>query len=180
VRRPGALAVGLALTVALTVGGCSLVGSSATPKTTNTAASALSALVPTYSAPLDAATAKTGTVRTADAIQALIAQTEIVHVAGTSKLVAATKSAAAFYGVERTVSTTKGFDTIDQGNAMEKLLVEAGWTERLTSTTTTGYSAQLTVNTSYGTAALLLHTDQSPGVAPIVLIELASPDLPKK
>jgi hypothetical protein len=180
VRRPGAIAAGVALAVALTLAGCSLVGSSATPKATNTARSALSALVPTYSAPFTAATAKSGTIRTTDAIQALIADTEIVHVDDTSKLVAATKSAGAFYGVERTISTTKGFDTIDQGSAMEKLLVEAGWTERLTTTTTTGYSAQLTVNTSYGTAALLLHTDQSPGVAPIVLIELASPDLPKK
>ena len=180
-RRPRALAaIGCALAIALALGGCGLVGSSANPTPTNTLSSALSALVPTYPAKLTAPVAKVNTVRAADAIQALIAETEIVHVDDQSKLVAATTGTGTFYGVARTVSTRAGFNTIAQGSAMEKLLVAAGWAERLTNTTTTGYTAQLTVSTSAGVSALVIHTDATPGVAPVILIELASPDLPKK
>jgi hypothetical protein len=177
VRR--GLAVAVALAVALGLGGCSLVGSSPNPAATGTAPSALAALVPTYPAKLTAATAKSGSVKAADAIQALIASSEIVHVDDQSKLVAATKSTGAFYGVERAVTATTGFDTIDQGDAMEKLLVEAGWIERAENTSTTAYTVQLTTYTPAGVAALLIEADATPGAPPVILIELESPDLPK-
>jgi hypothetical protein len=175
-----ALAVVGALVVALGLGGCSLVGSNPKPAASSTAPSALAALVPTYPAKLTAATAKSGSVAAADAIQALIASSEIVHVDDHSKLVAATSSTGAFYGVERAVTTQTGFDTMDQGTAMEMLLVEAGWIERAENTSTTAYSVQLTTFTSAGVAALLLEADATPGAPPVILIELESPDLPKK
>jgi hypothetical protein len=174
----GALVAAFAL--ALTLAGCSLVGSSPKPAASSTVASALDALVPTYPAKLTSATAKSGTVAAADAIQALIDSTEIVHVDDHSKFVAATKSTGAFYGVERAVSTKTGFDTIDQGVAMEKLLVEAGWIERGENTSTTTFSVQLTTFTPAGVSALLIESDATPGAAPVLLIELESPDLPKK
>ena len=169
-----------AFALALTLGGCSLVGSSAKPAATNTVPSALDALVPTFPATLTPARAKSGSVSAIDAIQALIASSEIVHVDDQSKLVAATKSTGAFYGAERAVTTKSGFDTIDQGVAMEKLLVEAGWIERADNTSTTAYTAQLTTYTPAGVSALLIEADASPGVAPVLLIELESPDLPRK
>jgi hypothetical protein len=178
VRRAGALAaVGLA--VALTLSGCTLVGSSPKPEPTKTSASALSALVPTYPAKLTAAAAKTGTVQAADAVQALIASTEIVHVDDQSKLVAATSSTGSFYGVERAVTTTKGLDVILRAQAMEKLLVQAGWVSRQTSTNTGGYSVALSTATAAGTSVLFLQADETPGAAQAILIELESPDLPK-
>jgi hypothetical protein len=168
------------LALSLSLAGCSLVGSSPKPAASGTAPSALAALVPTYPAKLTEATAKSGSVAAADAIQGLIASSEIVHVDDQSKLVAATKSTGAFYGVERAVTATTGFDTIDQGVAMEKLLVEAGWIERAQNTSTTAYTVQLTTFTSAGVSALLIEADATPGAAPVILIELESPDLPKK
>ena len=178
VRR--ALAVAGALAAVVGLAGCSLVGSSPKPAATGSAPSALAALVPTYPVKLTAASAKKGSVAAADAIQALIASSEIVHVDDQSKLVAATKSTGAFYGVERAVTATKGFDTIDQGVAMEKLLVEAGWIERAQNTGTSAYTVQLTTYTSAGVSALLIEADATPGAPPVILIELESPDLPSK
>lgn len=177
-RKAGALAaIGLALAVSLC--GCTPAGSSAKPQPTKTAASALSALVPVYPAKLTPATAKSATVKAADAIQSLIASTEIVHVDDQSKLVAATSSTGSFYGVERAITTTKGLDVILQAQAMEKLLVQAGWVSRQNDSNTAGYSVALSTATAAGTSVLFLQADETPGAAPAILIELESPDLPK-
>jgi hypothetical protein len=177
--RPAiATVVGVAL--ALAVSGCGLVGTSPTPAPTSTLSTALDALVPSYPADYTAAVAKTNTVRAANAIQALIASTDIVHVDDRSTLVAATSTTGSYYGVERAITVTKGFDLILQAQAMEKLLVQAGWISRQTSTTTAGYSVALSTVTSDGPAVLLLQADETPGVSPAILIELESPDLPKK
>jgi hypothetical protein len=146
----------------------------------STLSSALDALVPTYPASYTVAVAKTNTVRAADAIQALITSTEIVHVDDQSKLVPATSTTGSYYGVERAITVTKGFDVILQAQAMEKLLVQAGWVSRQTSTSTAGYSVALSAATSDGPAVLLLQADETPGASPAILIELESPDLPKK
>ena len=98
----------------------------------------------------------------------------------TSRSSSPTKSTGAFYGVERAVSATTGFDAIDQGVAMEKLLVQAGWIERAENTSTTAYTVQLTTYTSAGVSALLIEADATPGAAPVILIELESPDLSTK
>jgi hypothetical protein len=180
VRRPRALAaVALALGVGLALAGCNLVGSNAKPTPTDTASSALDSLVPTYPVPLTAAVAKKVTVSTADEIQALIASTEIVHVDDQSKLVAATTSTGSFYGVERAITTTTGFDVILQAQAMEKLLVQAGWISRNSTSSTAGYSVALTTVTTAGASVLLLQADETPGSPPAILMELESPDLPK-
>jgi hypothetical protein len=179
-RPPALAAIALVLTLGLALGGCNLVGSAGQPKPTNTAASALDTLVPSYPATLTAAVAKKNTVRAADAIQGLIATPTIVHVDDQSKLVAATTSAGSFYGVERAITTTTGFDVILQAQAMEKLLVQAGWMSRNSTSSTAGYSVALTVATTAGASVLLLQADEAPGSPPAILIELESPDLPKK
>ena len=120
------------------------------------------------------------TVAAADAIQALIASTEIVHVDDQSKLVAATTSTGYYYGVERAITAKTGFDVLLQTQAMEKLLVQAGWISRNSTTDTAGYSVALTVATSVGASVLLLQADEAPGAPPAILMELESPDLPAK
>ena len=174
-----AVGVAAALAGALALGGCSLVGSSSNTPPANTVSSALSALVPTYPAKLTAATAKSETVRTADAIQALVATSDVVHVDNHDELVPATKSTGAYYGVERAISTTTGFDVIAQAQAMEKLLVQAGWIERDTSTNTTGYTVALSTYTNAGASVLQLEADETAGAAPVIAIVIESPDLPK-
>jgi hypothetical protein len=96
-----------------------------------------------------------------------------------SKLVAATTSTGAFYGVERAITTTTGFDVILQAQAMEKLLVQAGWVSRNSTSSTAGYSVALTTMTTAGASVLLLQADEAAGAPPAILIELESPDLPK-
>jgi hypothetical protein len=167
------------LALSLGLGGCSLVGTSANPQPTNTLSSALDALVPSYPAKLTAAKAKSETVRAADAIQALIPDSEIVHVDDKSRAVAATSSTGAFYGVERAVTTIKGLDVIEQAEAMERLLVQAGWIERNTSMATTSYTVAMSTYTNAGASVLLLEADETPGSPPAIVIELESPDLPK-
>ncbi len=154
-------------------------GSSSAAKPANTLSSALAALVPSYPAKLTAAKAKSETTRTADAIQALIATTDVVHVDNHAELVPATKSTGAYYGIERAISTTAGFDVITQAQAMEKLLVQAGWIERDTTTDTTGYTVALSTYTSAGASVLQLEADETAGAAPVVAIVIESPDLPK-
>jgi hypothetical protein len=166
--------------VAVALGGCSLVGSSApAPRATNTLSSALDALVPTYPSKLTAAKARSETVRTADAIQALISSSEILHVDDKSRAVAATSSTGPFYGVERAITTTKGLDVVEQAQAMEKLLVQAGWIERNTNSSTASYTVAMSTYTSAGASVLLLEADETPGSPAAIVLELESPDLPK-
>ncbi|HEX4443300.1 MAG TPA: hypothetical protein VHZ81_06985 [Galbitalea sp.] len=179
--RLAAIASLLAVAIGLTLAGCT--SGSSTPKATPTAKSsvstALSGLAPAYPAKLTAASAKSVTVKTADAIQALIAATDIATVDDDSKLIAATKSADAYYGVARAVATNKGFDPITQAEAMEKLLVLGGWTERDTKTTTARYSVVLTRDTAAGTSVLGLQAvAESKNTPAVVLITVESPDIP--
>jgi hypothetical protein len=182
VHRFPVAATGAAVLIALALAGCT--SSPSTPKSTPTAtasaSSALSALAPPYPAKLTEATAKSITVQTADAIQALVATTDVTNVDDDSRLVAATKTTPAYYGVARAVATTKGFDAIAQAEAMEKLLVLGGWTERDSKTTTARYSAVLTRDTVAGESVLGLQASAATKTdPPVVLFTLESPDLPK-
>lgn len=172
----------LAITATIALGGCGLVGSSsstATPAPQSSLSSALKPLTPNYPTKLTEAAAKTETVRLAGAIQGLIQGVDIVNVDNTSKLVAATKSAGAYWGVLRVVTTTDGFDAITQATAMEKLLASAGWVERQTSPASDSYAALMSSTDAGGVSLLLLRADTTPKAPPVVSIQLESPDLPK-
>ena len=175
-----AASIAVVLSVAVALAGCTASGSGAsTPKPTakSSVSSALRPLVPTYPKKLTNATAKKGTVAAADAIQALIASSDIVTVDNQSKLVPATKKDGAYYGVARGVATVSGFDPIAQAEAMEKLLVAAGWTERDAKATTARYSAVLTVDTAAGVSVLGLQAlAKATNTPATVLISIESPD----
>ncbi len=172
-----AVALGLVLALSLGLAGCSGGTSSPTPKATSTVAGALSSLVPTYPAKLTEASAKKGTVAAADAIQALIAPTDVATVDNDAKFVPATKTNGAYYGVARGVATVSGFDPLAQAEAMEKLLVAAGWKSRDSKATTTKYAAVLTVDTAAGDAVLGLQAIAKGTKNPAtVLISIESPD----
>jgi hypothetical protein len=173
------------LAASIGLGGCTTASSSSaphatTPTTAPTKASALGALLPTYPTNLTAAVAKTNTVATANAIEDLIAKSDIVNVDDGSQPVAATKTTGAYYGVLRAITVSQGFDVATQGEAMEKLLVAAGWTERQTSNKSGVYSVLLSTATSVGTPSLLLlKADSTVAASPVISIQLISPDLPK-
>lgn len=151
-----------------------------TPTSTVSTSTALTALAPAYPATLTPADAKSITVKTADAIQALIATTDVANVDDDSRLVAATKTSGSYYGVARAIANVKGFDAIAQAEAMEKLLVLSGWKQRESKTTTARYSTVLTRDTVAGESVLGLQASAATKTdPPIVLFTLESPDLPK-
>jgi hypothetical protein len=184
VRARSAVVIATVLAASIGLGGCTTATSSTaphavTPTTAPTKASALDALLPTYPVKLTAAVAKTNTVAAADAIQDLIAKTDIVNVDDGSQAVAATKTTGAYYGVVRAITVSKGFDVTTQGEAMDKLLVAAGWTPRQDTNKSGVYAVLLSCATAVGTPALLLlKADSTVAATPVISIQLISPDLP--
>jgi hypothetical protein len=183
VRARSLVVIATVLAASIGLGGCTTATSStaphaATPTTAPTKTSALTALVPTYPKKLTAAVAKTNTVAAADAIQDLIAKTDIVNVDDRSQAVAATKSAGAYYGVLRAITVSKGFDVATQGEAMDKLLVAAGWTQRQDTNKSGIYAVLLSSSNAAGTSLLLLKADSTVPATPVIQLQLISPDLP--
>jgi hypothetical protein len=177
VRRAAVVAVIIA--ASLVLAGCTGGTPASTgPATAPSKSSALSPLLPSYPKKLTAAEAKNETVRTADAVQALIAKTAIVNVDDKSQAVAKTKTAGAYYGVLRAITTSKGFDVETQGTAMDKLLVAAGWTQRQDSDKSGVYAALLSSDSAAGTSLILLKADSTVAATPVITIQLVSPDLP--
>lgn len=173
-----AAAVVAVVAVCLALAGCTS-GAPAT-KATSGASSALTTLQPDVPKTLTAANAKTSTVNLANEIDKLIASTDVVYVDDHSKLVAATKSTASYYGVLRTITVSTGLDPLQQAEAMEKLLVEAGWKEDQTSTVKGKYIAAMSSNAAAPARSwfLLLGGDSTVAKQPVVTVQLASPDLP--
>jgi hypothetical protein len=172
----------IALAAILALAGCTGSHKTTTVSTPKpTAATALGALEPVFPAKLTPTTAKSETVRVADAIQGLIAKTDIVYVDDHSQLVAATKSTPSYYGVLRTVNVSPSLDPIEQATAMSKLLVAAGWIERKNQSATGSYLDALSSDPDGNKSwFVLLGADSTAAKQPVVTIQLASPDLPKK
>lgn len=179
--RKAALAA--VIVAALALGGCTAArptpDSSAVPAPATT--TALNALMPVYPAALTAANAKSMTVQTADSIQALVAKPAIRFVDDHSQLVAATSKTGSYYGVLRTISVDTSLDPLEQAEAMEKLLVAAGWIERDTANDKGKFLAAMS-SSSRGSRAwfLLLGGDSTNAKSPVVTVQVASPDLPTK
>jgi len=147
-----------------------------TPKPAKT--SALTGLLPSYPAKFTAASAKAETVAAADNIQGLVAKVDILFVDDHAELVPATKSAASYYGVLRTINVAPALDPLEQAEAMERILVAAGWTERDSANQKGKYLAALTSNPTGSRAwFLLVGGDSTKPKSPVVTIQLASPDL---
>ena len=172
--------LGVAALAAITLALAGCTSADPTP-TKSTSSSALSSLQPVVPKKLTGATAKTATVNLANSIDALISSPDIVYIDNHAELVPATKTVASYYGVLRTITVSSGLDPLQQAEAMEKLLVAAGWKEDQTSTATKGkYLAALSSDISNPEQSwfLLLGGDSTVAKQPVVTVQLASPDLP--
>jgi hypothetical protein len=164
-----------AVLVVLALAGCTDAATPApTPTATATAAPIDEAVVPVVPQTLDATTAEAETVRLADEVQALIGNSNIVHVDDHAQVVDATDDAAAYYGVIRTVTLEETTDPIFLASTMVAVLEASGWEE-----------AQHTdeggiVLTALGSSGwfLLVGGDASVEGQSVITIQLASPDLP--
>jgi hypothetical protein len=178
-RESRALAALAGALLVVSLGGCTLVGSStpASPAPQSSTSTALGGLHPVMPKKLTAAKAKSETLRVANSIQALIAKTDIIYVDNHDKLVAKTSTTGAYYGVLRTVNVSKSLDPLEQASAMEKLLIAAGWTEQQVNGATSNYSATLTSDGGKSDSWLLVLAADTTASKPVVVIQLISPDL---
>jgi hypothetical protein len=162
-----------ALLLVLALAGCTSAVTPA-PTPTATAAPVDVDVVPVVPETLDESTAEAETVRIADQVQALIGNSNIVHVDDHAQVVEATDDAAAYYGVIRTVTIEQLTDPIILASTMVAVLEASGWVE-----------AQHTdeggiVLTALGSEGwfLLVGGDSSVAGQSVITIQLASPDLP--
>jgi hypothetical protein len=184
-RRASRIATATAVVIAVSVAlaGCTLVGSGTAhkPKATSTVSSALNALQPVVPKKLTEASAKKASDDVAKQIDDLVASADTVFIDNHEKLIPATKAEGATYAIIRTINVSPGLDPIEQASAMEKLLVAAGWKLEDSTTATGKYLAAMS---SSPTAAkswfLLLGGDSTVKKQPVVTVQLASPDIPKK
>ncbi|MEJ1231167.1 MAG: hypothetical protein WDM88_11825 [Galbitalea sp.] len=181
-RRPAALAA-VVLAVSLALAGCSQSssGTKPTPKPVSSVPGALDSLVPVMPKTLTAATAKTATDDLAKQIDSLVAATDIVYIDNHEKLIPASSTVPASYAIIRTINVSPSLDPVEQATAMEKLLVAAGWTKKDTTSATGKYLAALSSSKDSSRAwFLLLGGDSTVATQPVVTVQLASPDIPKK
>ena len=174
--------VALSAALVATLAACSTVGSSghSTPKPTSSVSSALDSLQPVLPKKLTAATAKTATENLAKNIDSLVAGSDIVYIDNHEKLIAQTPTTGASYAVIRTINVSPSLDPIQQAEAMEKLLVAAGWKLEDSSSKTGEYLAAMSSSTDSSVAwFLLLGGDSTVAKQPVVTVQLASPDLPR-
>jgi hypothetical protein len=136
-------------------------------------------LNPVVPATLTADTAKTETVRIADAIETIVGPSKIVHVDDHSQLVAATKTTGSYYGVLRTITLDPSVNPVSLAATVVAKLKAAGWVQRQASDT--GGTSMITLS-SDPTAAeswfVLIGGDSSVAGQSVVTVQLLSPDLP--
>jgi hypothetical protein len=184
-RRAGraATAVTAVIAVSVALAGCTLVGSGAAhkPKATSTVSNALNALQPVVPKKLTAASAKKSTDDLAKQIDDLVASADTVFIDNHEKLIPATSTQGETYAIIRTISVSPGLDPVEQASAMEKLLVAAGWKLEDSTTATGKYLAAMSSSTTTAKSwFLLLGGDSTVKKQPVVTVQLASPDIPKK
>ena len=125
-------------------------------------------------------TAKTETVRIADAIVALLPATIVVHVDNTDKLVAATTSSGSYYGVLRIISLDPNNDPVAISKTMVQKIEASGWTVRQSSDDVTGVHLVTLSSNRKPNISWLLQLSGDPRVSgqSVIQLQLVSPDLP--
>lgn len=180
-REVGLVVVAVAISLALV--GCTAAspGKSAASTPKSTVSSALDALQPVMPKKFTEAAAKKTTDDLAKQIDSLVASTDTVYIDNHEKLIAATSTSAATYGVIRTINVSPSLDPLQQAEAMEKLLVAAGWKLEDSTSATGKYLAAMSSSTDPSKAwFLLLGGDSTVAKQPVVTVQLASPDIAKK
>ncbi|MDQ1548618.1 MAG: hypothetical protein QOD27_276 [Microbacteriaceae bacterium] len=178
--RVAAVALIVAAGIALATTGCTASTAKAPSPTASASHPATaSPLNPVVPATLTADTAKTETVRIADAIETIVGPSKIVHVDDHSQLVAATKTTGSYYGVLRTITLDPSVNPVSLAATVVAKLKAAGWVQRQASDT--GGTSMITLS-SDPTAAeswfVLIGGDSSVAGQSVVTVQLLSPDLP--
>ena len=175
------IAASVAVVVSLALAGCTSTAPAETSTPKPTTSSALDSLQPTVPKKLTEASAKKATDDLAKQIDGLVASSDTVYIDSHEEIVPATSTAGATYAVIHTINVSPSLDPLEQAEAMEKLLVAAGWKLQDTTSGTGTYLAAMSSSTVPSRAwFLLLGADSTVKKQPVVTVQLASPDLPKK
>ncbi len=181
-RRPGApsrwAVVAVMLAVLVAVAGCT---GTAAPRPLPTASVPTDpALTTTFPADFTGATAKTETLRVADAIVALLPASIVLHVASTEQLVPAAAGSASYYGVLRIVSLVPTNDPVAISTTMVRVLLASGWAQRDSTDSASGVHLVTLSSNPKPNISWLLQLSGDPRVAgqSVIQLQLASPDLP--
>lgn len=177
-RAPSAIATAtLALLLAVT--GCTSSGSPTPSMTATESVPVDPALISVFPDDFTGATAKTETVRLADAIVALLPASIVVHVDNTDQLVAATASSRSYYGVLRIISLDPANDPVAISKAMVQKIEASGWTQRESSDDATGVHLVTLSSNRKPNISWLLQLSGDPRVSgqSVIQLQLVSPDL---
>jgi hypothetical protein len=170
------LAATVGVLAALTLSGCTSSGSTTTG---GSSSAAVNPLMPKVPSTLTATTAGTETKRIADQIQALVTKSDIVYSDDHAQVVAATDTAAAYYGVLRSITLEPTVSSVAEAKAIVSTLKSAGYTEQQTSDTNGVY---LTALSSSGVPSkswfVLIGGDDSSTEQSVLTLQIGSPDIP--
>ncbi|WP_394771222.1 hypothetical protein [Lacisediminihabitans sp.] len=177
-----ALALAAAVGVAIALAGCTPTAAppsgspSPSPSSSTVAASPLR---PVFPDPFDATSAAKESSRIGDAIEATVPTASIVYVDKHDQLVAATAKAPSYFGVLRAITLSPSLDPVATAGSIVTKLKAAGWMQ-LSSKDTGGVHL---VTLSSGTLAgeswfAVVSGDPSTAGQSVVVVQLASPDLP--
>jgi hypothetical protein len=179
-RKRGAFLLALLVAAGIAVAAVGCTGAmTPAPSASATHTVTPSPLSPVMPAKLTADTAKTETVRIADAIEDVVGQSNIVHVDDHSELVAATKTAGSYYGVLRTITLEPSVDPVSLASTIVKKLTAAGWVQRQSSDSSG--TSMVTLSSDPSSAEswfVLIGGDSSVAGQSVVTEQLLSPDLP--
>lgn len=146
---------------------------------TPTASHTPTALTPIVPDPITDASAATESVRIADAIQALIPADAIVHVDDHTQLVDKGAGSQPYFGIIRTITTTATTDAAATATSMAASLESSGWISRESSTNAGSTLNALNSGTDAATSwFVIVGADTTDAKAPVITIQLASPDIP--
>lgn len=168
------------LALALVLTGCT--ASTPAPSGTDAAATstptpteaAVKDLVPVVPDALTAETAETETTRVADAIEALIDASLIIHVDQHEQLVPATDEAGEYYGILRTITLEQPTDPIDLATTIAAVMTASGW-QTAESTNDGGISLHALGQSGW---FVLVGGDSTVEGQSVLTLQVASPDLP--
>jgi hypothetical protein len=169
----GVLAVGVSLVLGLS--GCA--GGHTPSPASGEPIAEYDAVMPDVAGNLDKDSAGKEAVRLADAIQALVPASAVVHVDDHARYVKASEAGAAYYGVIRTITLEDAVDAAAQSEAVISSLEGSGWT-RTQTTEAEGLALTALVSSVDPAAWLLLIGGDAAGDEQVLTMRLASPDLP--
>jgi len=158
-----------------------LAGCTDAPSSTSEPAATAAAdrpLHPVFPDQFTAASAESETVRVADAVEALLDPSDIVHVDDHAQEVPAQEDSAAYYGVIRTITLSPTVDPMAKAKAIEIALKADGWIERTVADEDGSYFAALaSVALSAESWFILVGGDTSVAGQSVITLQLASPGL---